>query len=796
MESGLEAAPLHEAKRRQGWHRWRKWFVTAGLAGLAAGLAIWYVVPHFVPLPPGLTEKPPMGLWLLDRDGKPLRRLPEGDLRADTPATYDEFPASLIQATIAAEDAHFFSHGGIDFRGILRAVIELVTHGHFMSGGSTITQQTVKLYSPPRRRNLRTKLYEALAARRVEMEMVKESILTAYLNHLPYGNQFTGPRAAAMGYFGKPLSDLSLGESALLAALPNKPTRLNPRRNLEGAMRRQRWVLLRMHEEGYISDDDLAHALTNGPKLFDGKTGVWHAPHFLDMVRARESSAVAQARATGIPLRTTLDLPFQHFVENAVSAELARLFHFAKEDGEIQAAVVVIENATGEIRALSGSRSYFRSVAGQINGAWRPRSAGSTLKPFTYVLALQGGATAGTILADTPIEYITPSGAYQPVNFDRRFRGPVSLRDALATSLNIPAVKTLDLIGGPERLFSCLVSDLHFTSLAPQATEYGLGLTIGNAEVRLLELVNGYATLARLGVWKPVRFVIPQPEPPAAASPEARVFSPDSCWLIADILSDARARAPAFGLNSPLTLPFRTAAKTGTSTDFRDSWTVGYTPDFTVGVWVGRFDNRPLRQITGSIGAGPIYHQIMLRLYRDREPTWYERPAGLVEVEVDRLSGKRPPKGLTLPVGRTRKEVFLSGKLPPQADKSDYDHQMRTRLPVLYSTWWRAEGNPLRSEAFLESVTSETSATAFRIVSPLDGTVAFLDPDLPAGGRRFPLRIAGSGGEEIEWSSPTLEIERKGTDCWLILQPGEHEVTATDSKSGRTVHSHLRVDAL
>ena len=786
--------------RRLG--KWKRPFLRLALSGLAAVLAGLYLVPWFFPLPETLGTAAPSGVLFVDREDRPVRRLLDGELRADEPATYDEFPESLVLATLAAEDSRYLSHGGIDFLGVLRAVRDALLHREFVSGASTITQQTIKLYAPPRRRDFRTKIIEAFTARRLEMTADKETILTAYLNHLPYGNQFTGARAAARGYFGKPLGDLSLAESTLLAGLPNKPTKLNPWKNLEGARQRQLWILGRMREEGYIDEARFAAALIEEPKLIAGHERSFHAPHFTELLLECEGPAVESAKAARTIVRTTLDLRLQHAVENLVSAELARLAHQAGEENDLQAAVVVIENASGEILALSGSRSFFGSAAGQVNGAWRPRSAGSTLKPFTYALALQRDTSAATILADTPIEYITSTGTYQPVNFSRRFMGPVSVRHALANSLNVPAVKLLDEIGGPTRLHDCLVKDLHFTSLAPAATEYGLGLTLGNAEVRLLELTNGYATLARLGEWKPVRFLREanplhsMTQPGQAGVETRRVFDADAAWLIGDILSDERARALAFGLNSPLNLPFRVAAKTGTSTDFRDSWTIGYTSDFTVGVWVGRFDNRPLNRVSGAMGAAPIFHQVMTRLHREHAPRWFETPADASELVVDRISGKRLPEGLALSESRIRKEWFVRGKVPALAAANDYDAEGRTRVPLTYATWWRDPSNPLKNDAFLEALAESMPVPDFRIVSPLEGTVAFIDPDLPESGVRFPLKVAGSGNEEIEWSSKSLAVESENGESWLVLKPGEHEVAALDRKSGRIVRSRLKVQAL
>lgn len=766
--------------------------IAAG-AFLFYGLVL-YVAPLFFPLPDELEAGPPQGLLFVDRDGEPVRRMLDGDLRADEPARFNEFPRNLVEATLAAEDSRFYSHNGIDYLGVLRAVKDALLHRGVVSGASTITQQTVKLYSEPRPRTLRTKVIEIFTARKLEMFADKETILTAYLNRLPYGNQFTGARAAARGYFGKPMGDLSVAEAALLAALPNKPTRYNPWRNLEGARQRQFWILGRMKEEGTLDEAGFAAARIEPIRLLAGPAQTFHAPHFVDLVAEQERELVADARENGRNVRTTLDLDLQRFVEGAVSAELARLGHEAGEAGDLQAAVVVIENATGDVLALTGSRSFLDSREGQLNGAWTPRSAGSTLKPFTYLLALERGYHAASVLADTPIEYVTSTGTYQPVNFDRNFHGPVSIRRALANSFNVPAVKLLDELGGPPVLHGLLAEDLHFTSLDEDPTEYGLGLTLGNAEVRLLELTNAYACLARLGEFKPWRVVKPEAGEEDSA---ARLFDRDAAWILADILSDTRARVEAFGLHSPLNLPFRAAAKTGTSTDFRDNWTVGFTPDYTVGVWVGRFNNRPLNQVSGAMGAAPIFHRVLVHLHRGGEPAWYERPASAVALEIDPLNGCRPPGEIDLPGSRLRPEWFVTGGLPRTASTKDYTDDGRSLLSSAYRSWWQGSGGRLAEVAEVISPAWEWEAPPpFRIVSPLRGTVAFLDPDLPRSGSRFPLEIAGGGTEEIEWVSPSLRIENEGSHSWLVLEPGEHEVVARDRATGREAVTRFEVRAL
>ncbi|MCK5923080.1 MAG: transglycosylase domain-containing protein, partial [Methylococcales bacterium] len=347
--------------------------------------------------------------------------------------------------------------------------------------------------------NIKTKVLETFAARKLEIFRSKEEILSAYLNRLPYGNQFKGCRAAARGYFGKPLADISVAEAAFLAGLPNKPTKFNPYRNYEGARERQFLVLRRMKEEGYISDAEFTIAIVEPLTLIPKGTADFRAPHFVDLIMKQQGDLIAEKHAAGEPLKTTLDLALQQFVESSVSTELSRVAQESGEESDFQAAVVVIDNATGEVRALTGSRSFFGSESGQINGAWTARSAGSTLKPFTYIVALEKGFTAASILADTPIEYVTSTGVYQPVNYDRFFHGPVTLRSALANSMNVPAVKILNEIGGPKVLHVLMKDELGFTSLDDNEVEYGLGLTLGNAEVRLLEMANAYACLARLG---------------------------------------------------------------------------------------------------------------------------------------------------------------------------------------------------------------------------------------------------------------------------------------------------------
>jgi len=815
--------------------------VFASLATLLLLLLGWLLLP-LVPLPPGLFAATPAGVEFLDREGRPLRLARQGEEPFQQRAAYVEFPQALVHATLAAEDARFWSHPGLDWRGILRAAWQLVRRQRIVSGGSTITQQLVKQFEP-RPRTFGAKAVEAAKALRLEQVWDKQRILSEYLNRVDYGNFTLGAPAAARFYFGKRVGDLSPAECALLAALPQAPSRLNPLRRPERAGGRQRWILDQMLRRGWLTAEEHARA-TNEPLRFVGQRQ-FAAPHFVDFV-LDASQAVGQASRlspssedigdrrdacpTNGPVRTTLDLPLNQFAEETLRQHLATLRAQHVHNG----AIVVLENRSGGVLAMVGSEDFFAAGSGQVNGAWAARSAGSTFKPFTYALALERGATAASVIADVPASFATATGVFSPVNYDRRCRGPVSLREALACSLNIPAVRTLDSVGGPAPLLERL-RDCGLTTLTESPAHYGLGLTIGNAETRLLELANAYACLARLGEYRPWQVLRdaaddPQPEfrnPKAEMDrrvaaekvrpelnfgaehsgfglrvsfgprisdfgfrdqssllPPRPGFTPAAAWLVADILSDNDARAAAFGLDSALRFDFPVACKTGTSTGFRDNWAFGYTPEFTVGVWVGNFDGSPMQDVSGVTGAAPILHELFVHLRRRFGTTWYPAPVGLMELEVNRLTGKRLAESAASRLAVKAK--FLPPALPVVERALDYDALGRVRLPAEYADWFATGENPFRSVAVVEA-----APAALRITFPLPGTTFFLDGDLPDHGRR--ITLAAQGGSELAWRSPTLRIERAGHRQVASLSPGRHELTVQDSATGAAATTWLTV---
>lgn len=734
---------------------------------LAAGG--WWGLPWLVPLPEALLKPPPSSTLYLARDGTPLRHLLNEDgTRSAPPVSYAEIPPVLVHALLAAEDKRFFSHGGIDLLAIARAAWSNVRSHRIISGASTLHQQLIKNTAPQHgRRTLWVKITEALSARRLAMTWSREDVLAAYANRVSFGNLMTGAATAASGYFHKPLGDLTPAECALLAALPQAPARLNPFRNLPGVLPRQRHILDKMRALHWLSDEQ--HRVAVEQKIVLQRfSGGFEAPHAVEMLHGA---------AQGGNVRTTLDATLQQHIETIISQRLEAL----KGRHVSHAAVVVIENATGAVLALAGSRDFFAKDGGQLNGAWTAHSPGSAMKPFTYLLAFERGATPASIVADLPVEFATASGTYRPENYSLRSYGPMTYRQALGNSLNISAVRVLDSIGGAETLLPRL-RDLGLTTLNEDAAHYGLGLTIGNASVRLVELANAYACLARLGRFKPWTLLQNTP-----AAEERRLLGENESWLIADILSDNQAREMAFGSWSVIRLPFRCAVKTGTSSTFRDNWTLGYTPEYTVGVWAGNFDNTPMQDVSGVTGAGPIFRDVMLHLHKKHAATWYDMPQGITHTRIDPRTGRRlTPQ--TPPARMSREEYFVAGKLPPLAQAADYDAKGRAILPRDYATWVASSANWLGD---LVTTTGSEERPVLRITNPIPGTVVILDPDIRNHGSRLLLQAAGT--ERVHWSCKTLELRDDGGHTFAILKPGRHEIEARDEESGQSARTFVIV---
>ncbi|MES2734680.1 MAG: transglycosylase domain-containing protein [Verrucomicrobiota bacterium] len=736
---------------------------------LLLGLAAWFVLPWALPLPAALKTPQQPSSRYLSSEGEPLRLLltPQGDRVAQV-LRFEEIPTRFIQATLAAEDKRFFDHGGVDLLAIARAARDNASQSRIVSGASTIHQQLIKVAAArPGKRGWWVKSVEAIQARHLAMAWSKEQVITEYVNRISYGNLLTGCASAAQGYFDKPLQDLTPAECALLAAIPQSPSRYNPFRQLAAILPRQQRILAKMHTLGWLTDEQL-HVARKEPLKLQRYHGGFEAPHAVEMLRTTPRETI----------RTTLKAGLQRQVETIIAQRLRAL----KERHVSQAAVVVIENATGHVLALAGSRDFLAPEGGQINGAWVPHSPGSAIKPFTYLLALEQGHTPASIVADLPIEYTTPTGTYRPDNYAHKTYGPMTYRNALGNSLNISAVKVLSQIGGAQPLLDTL-QQLGLSTLTEPADHYGLGLTIGNAPVRLLELANAYACLARLGKDLPWTLVN---EAPAVPAPR-RQFDEATCYLMADILADNQARQLTFGQNSPLRLPFPAAVKTGTSTGYRDNWCVGYTPEFTVGVWAGNFDNSPMQDVSGVTGAAPIWRDVFLELQTRFGLTWYAEPSGIVRTRIDPRTGKRLT-AQSPPVRVSREEIFVQAHQPPAATAADYDSQGRAYLRPEYATWIRSADNWMGN---LVTVDTTSQARPWRLSNPIPGTVVRLDPDLPMGGRRLLLQTEPY--RAINWDCDTLPVKTEGDVNYVDLTPGRHDLRATEPSSGEVQHTHIIV---
>ncbi|MBV8216332.1 MAG: penicillin-binding protein 1C [Verrucomicrobia bacterium] len=740
------------------------------LVGPALSWVILEIAWRLTPVPLGLTRSLPESVEFVDRTGKPLRRILQEQRIYRSRCSLSDVSPNAIAATLSAEDKRFRVHTGIDAVAIVRALSEAIRTGQIRSGASTITQQLVKLSYPESCRGAWGKLTEGWAALSLERHWSKDRILEEYLNRLDYGDLQVGLASASWDYFEKPPTDLSAAEAAFLAGIPQAPSRLDPLRHFDAAKARQLWVLRRMHLNGFLADADYARALVEPLRLRQHDRD-FEAPLFVDLLLERRGTLPPEG---GI-VKTTVDLSLNRWIDDVIVRQLQRL----GDKHVTAAAAVVIDNVKGEVLALSGSGDYFEPGVGQVNGAWNPRSAGSALKPFTYVRALEQGAFPGTVVADVPTDFPTETGLYHPNNYNHRFYGPVTLRFALANSLNVAAIKVLEQEGGPETLYSTL-RRAGITTFGHPAAYYGLGLTIGNGEVRLLELTNAYAALARLGVYEPFRLITPA-TPTAPGTERGRIFDERAAYLLADMLSDNQARAGTFGLNSYLAFDFPVACKTGTSSNYRDNWTFGFTPEFTVGVWVGNLDNSPMHGITGVTGAAPIFHEIMVKL-RDRYgASWYHEPSGIEHCYIDQLTGR------SVSSDRPRAVQEIYAFAPEPARPEGYDSAGRVRLTEEYRAWVESNQNTLG-----DLLAGNRQVKHLRILEPAAGALYYFDRDLPANDQRLLLRAESTG--QVEWSSPTLDIHSQGSQASIGLKEGRHEIAARDTLTGETGKIWIEVE--
>jgi 1A family penicillin-binding protein len=621
---------------------------------------------------------------IYDRYGNLLYELYDTEVGKRTYVNVERMPQDLINATIAVEDSSFQENNGVDPLGIVRAAyINYTNQG--TSGGSTITQQVVRRILLPEKdeKTFLRKIREAILAVRMTEKYPKEKILEIYMNEIYYGSLSYGVAAAADTYWGKQVKDLSLAQAAMLAGLPQAPGEYDLNVNFDLAKLRQKIVLDLMVKNNFIDQEqaDLAYAEDIHPRPLPAHVAA-KAPHFVEYARQMliEKYGPELALRGGLRVVTTIDLDWQAEAEKIAAQQIENL----KRQGASNAGLVAINPRTGEILAMVGSVDYSNPVFGQVNVATSLRQPGSSFKPITYAAALErGDYTPYTILADLPTRYAAgTSVAWVPRNYDGRFHGPVTMKSALANSFNIPAVRVLDDIGLPAVLD--LAHRMGITTLN-DPERYGLSLTLGGGEVKLVDMTAAFATFANYGYRVPATPFLKVVDSHGKVLEEVdlerptgkQVLNPGVAFQISSILSDNQARTPIFGANSPLYIPgIEAAVKTGTTDNSKDAWTIGYTPALAVGVWVGNNDGKRMGNVAGAIGAAPIWHNFIKKVYddpklksrlyapgRDTVEEHFAPAPGMIRAAVCAVSGKAPTSACT----HLRYEYFTPENLPTEA---------------------------------------------------------------------------------------------------------------------------------
>lgn len=745
-------------------------------------LGIW---SYFGPLPNEVAwpnAKSPT-LVLLDRNERPLDPVSSRLLRDSTRAAAQRRSVAslaaqgskLAAATIAAEDERFSNHPGIDVVAIGRAGLADVRARSMVQGGSTLTQQLVKLRMrrTGRSEGFGAKAREMLYAIRLDRKLGKDQILSAFLAEAPYGGRIVGADDAARLYFDTTVSQLTWAQAAYLAALPQRPTRFNPMRDPEAAVGRQRWILGRLHARGSMATRVYEQAMHEPIVVEFRPVASSPAPHAVEMLRSDAKWAMNVVTTRGLKvMRTTLDLDLQRKVQGIARHRRSLL----AVNSVSNVAVVVLDNETGAVRAWEGSGGYGDiSNGGMINGPLQRRQTGSTIKPFIYGLAFDAGKSPADLIDDAPFARPGFADDFRPQNYDQKFRGLITLRSALASSINVPAVKLLAEVGPQALLDSLEAGGVHIDG---GVARHGLSLALGTGEMNLLDLTRSYAAIARGG--RPVEATMSEsasrgvsvaakglegdaeldtldfddPIDPDDVRIRGRVMSAGAAFLVTDVLSDNEARSSGFGRNSVLRFPFPVAAKTGTSQNYHDNWVVGFTKDFTVGVWVGNFDRTSLRDATGVTGAGPLFHDVMLAAHDSLTPrSGIDRPEPL---------GPQP---------ETVEEF--------QSCVSTECDDMRTDYR------WTSLSGAISKEA--TSTPAPTPKTGLALTEPRNGTKYLIDPSIPID--RQALRFRATGGmAPYRFFVTSVGPVAKGaveTEGRWSLKPGEFEVCATDANAQR-----------
>lgn len=686
--------------------RFSKWYLLLLLPVLVVLGVFYYLILKDLPSPTRLQSSSlPQSTQIFDRNGKPLYTI-----YADRNQTFiplKDIPKEVQQATISIEDKNFYHHGAIDMRGILRAAYATLIKED-LQGGSTLTQQLVKTSLLTPERTIERKIKEIILSFATEMLYSKDQILEMYLNQVPYGGTAYGIQAASQTYFGKNAKDLTLAESALLAGLPESPTTYSPFGSRpELARVRQEEILRAMESEGYISAKQREDALKQKITYREIKNPI-KAPHFVFYVKDLlvQKYGIQMVEQGGLKVITSLDLELQEYAQASVAAEIASLERYNVSNG----ALIITKPGTGEILSMVGSKNYFdQTIDGNVNITLAKRQPGSSIKPINYAVGLLKGYSASTMFVDKATCFPTPGQKpYCPRNYDGKFRGPVTMRQALATSLNIPAVQMLKLNGLDAMIATASAMGI---STFTEPERYGLSLTLGGGEVTMLDMTTAFGVFANGGyrvdphpILKVVDGkgkVLEQYTPPDSPMFGKKVLPPGVAFIISDILADNNARSSAFGTNSDLRIGNQyVSVKTGTTNDLKDNWTIGYTPDYLVSVWVGNNDNTEMSSVvSGVTGASPIWNTVMTHLLDGKIVKAPTRPSDVITRSncnpTEQQEENAPPcKGRTeyylkgvkaVTSGGTKKEAVLIDKTTGDIAKPGQTDNVEPREETIYT---------------------------------------------------------------------------------------------------------------
>lgn len=662
---------------------------------------------------------------------------------------YSDLPKNLIEAVISAEDKNFFKHKGIDYKAILRAFISNILNRKIVSGGSTITQQLSKSIIN-RERNYINKFYEALDSIRLEKNLTKEEILTEYLNRIFFGNNCYGIGAAAELYFKKEVKDLNINESVILASIIKSGTKFNPYKYEERLHLRKIYVLGQMKNNNYIKEEEYNNYINENTTIYTNREkNILKAPHFVMYIK----DSLDKLKYSNITeVKTTLDYKMQKEASLVISNASQSLHSFNVRN----ISCVILNAKTGEVLSMIGSMDYFdRETDGSVNGAIALRQPGSALKPFLYAYLFDNGESPASVIGDIKTYINSPGGDYIPENFDRKYRGPVTIRDALANSLNIPAVRWLSKYSLKDFQNILLKSGLR--SIDKNPDYYGYSLVLGSAEVRLIDLASAYTIFPNSGIFINHYSAVSLKKEngeifyfPKKSYTHKRVISEESAYLINKILSDRNARMGSFRSYRGLVYPFSIAIKTGTSKGSRDAWAIGYTKDYIVGLWLGDFKGSEMINITGGNGAVPILYDLFSMLNKSQKETKWHKPKDIVEREICLISGKLRGEFCK----ETRLEEFSIFNVPKEEcdvhnlyikrnSDGSIDKKVFLNLPSEYNDWikerqiekpnseWIKAENTYAYNNFNSINNQNKINERISIISPTDNSVYKIDSTLP-----------------------------------------------------------------